>query len=83
MFYPISKTHVIYRAFYLYDLEKNGSSLCGFFFELSSMALKRFIPSMVFHQFLPLDGVKSRVKRPFCPWHKKIAEFCLFVVYLE
>jgi hypothetical protein len=48
------------------------------------MAMKRtFIPSMVFHPVLSLNGVESRVKKLFRPWRKKIAEFCLFVLTLK
>jgi hypothetical protein len=39
-----------------------------FFFELTSMILKRtFIPSVAFRPFLPLDGVKSKGKKTVLP----------------
>ena len=67
-------------------LEKMALLIWSFF--LTCMALKRtFIPSMSFRPFFSLDGVKSRVKRSFCPWRKKIYRVlfvcCIFRVILS
>jgi hypothetical protein len=71
-----------YWAFYLYGPEKMALPCMALFLNLPLWP-QTFIHSMAFRPVLPLNGVKSRVERPFCPWHKKITEFCLFLLTLK